>query len=521
MIKTIKDATGLFLFKTGNAVSGLFKTGNAVSGLFKTGKSALRAARILLPAALALSMLSGCGAKKADDGSIRLRWVTYGTSVPADLQEVIAAANAYSAEKIGVTVDLEIQPTEMLNLIMASGEYYDIVYTCNWLNSYDKNAAKGLFYDITELVQEATPALYETIGEYWEAALLNGRIYGVPTLKDMGAEMMFRLNADYFEGEKGMEIPEMMSFEDIEPYLAAYKEDFPYKYPLAMDKGGIPGFTNFLERIIGTFVFIPYEGEGSPKVLPLWECDELMNRYRLLHKWYEAGYIAPDASATDSTVSDKTIPVRFGVAWRGYQGYSNPADWGFQVKTSIYDGPYLSRASEQGAMLAICAACSEERAEAALKYIELLNTDRKFRDMLAYGIEGKHFEYLENGTVLMTDTGISRYTVALYPLGSVVNTSVQSVSRDFLADPDQWEKVFEGYREYAIRSRTNGFVYDQTRKEDIIAAVTAIYANYATDLLTGTSDPDVVIPKMRAEMEAAGIDELIEDIQSELDKHLG
>ena len=93
-----------------------------------------------------------------------------------------------------------------------------------------------------------------------------------------------------------------------------------------------------------------------------------------------------------------------------------------------------------------------------------------------------------------------------------MNASVESISRDIKADPDQWSKVYEGYREDAVRSRTGDFVYDQTGKADIIAAVTAIYANYSTDLSTGTADPDVVIPKMRSEMEAAGIGELIDDI---------
>ena len=68
--------------------------------------------------ALALMMsataaFSGCAGNN-DDGTIRLRWVSYCTAVPADMKEVIAAANKYSAEKIGVTVDLEVQPTEML-----------------------------------------------------------------------------------------------------------------------------------------------------------------------------------------------------------------------------------------------------------------------------------------------------------------------------------------------------------------------------------------------------------------------
>ena len=81
-----------------------------------------------------------------------------------------------------------------------------------------------------------------------------------------------------------------------------------------------------------------------------------------------------------------------------------------------------------------------------------------------------HFDYLENGTVLRTDTERERFTSTLFTTGSVINASVESVSEVFLADPDQWEKVYAGYKEYGIWSHTNGFVYDQTRKEDIIAA---------------------------------------------------
>ena len=368
---------------------------------------------ILLIAVLALSSLSGCTKIQDEkDGVTRLRWVVYGSAVPDDVDMIIKAANDYTREKIGVVVDLEIQPSEMINLIMASGEYYDMIYTCEWLNSYDTAASKNLFYDITDLVQTETPELYDIIGDYWECAKLGDRIYGVPTLKDMGSEMMYRLNSDYFEVQKGMTIPEFMSFEDIEPYLEAYKKDYPYKYPLAVTKGGIPGLVNFLERIVSNVVVIPYNSE-TPKAIPIWESEEMMKRWRLLHKWYTLAYIHPDASALESSGVDNDTPVRFGVAWRGYSGYSNPADWGFNVKTSIYDGPYISRATEQGAMIGICAGCDEKHAKAALKYIELLNTDRKFRDIYAYGIEGVHFNYLENGTVLRTQEGVDRYQVAL------------------------------------------------------------------------------------------------------------
>ena len=193
----------------------------------------------------------------------RLRWVTYSeTGAPLDAKEVIAAANACSEEKIGVTVNLEFQPTEKINLMMASGEYYDIVFTCSWVNDFDKNAEAGLYYDITDLVQKETPALYQSIGKYWDCAKINGRIMGIPILKNMGAQNMFRLNADYLEGQKGMEIPEEMDgLEALEPFLKAYKEDYPDKYPIAMDRGGPPGYMNFVEQIAGGIIVIPYDQE--------------------------------------------------------------------------------------------------------------------------------------------------------------------------------------------------------------------------------------------------------------------
>lgn len=473
-------------------------------------------------------LVTGCGAL-GEASSSRIRWVTYSVSgAPLDAREVIAEANAYSQEKIGVTADLEFQQSEKINLMMASGEYYDMVFTSGWFNSYDWNASNGMFYDITDLVKTETPALYESIGKYWDCAMIDGRIYGIPVLKDMGSEEMFRLNADYFEDEKGMEIPERMDgLESVEPYLKAYKEDYPDRYPLAMDKGGVPGFLNMVERVVDGIIVIPYPSADAqnqedevPQAMAFWDCEELMDRYRLLHRWYKAGYIHPDAATIDTSALDKSIPVRFGVAWKGYMGYSNPADWGFRVKTSTFEGPFLSRQSEQGAMIGICAACSKERAVQCLKYIELLSTDRHFRDILGYGLEGTHFDYLENGTVLQRQAGIDRYSVALYTTGSVVNASVASISREVLGDPDQWRKVFEGYETDGIYSQTHGFYYDLTRKEAIITALRAIYSDFATELRTGTSDPDQVIPKMKKRMEAAGIDEVLEDVQSQLDAWL-
>lgn len=74
---------------------------------------------------------------------------------------------------------------------------------------------------------------------------------------------MFRFNADYFEKEKGMDIPERMQFADVEKYLEAYKADHPDSYPLGVPDKGPAGLTNFMERIVGNIILIPYEGDKS------------------------------------------------------------------------------------------------------------------------------------------------------------------------------------------------------------------------------------------------------------------
>ncbi|MCR4923859.1 MAG: ABC transporter substrate-binding protein [Lachnospiraceae bacterium] len=448
-----------------------------------------------------------------------LKWVTYGSSVPLDVKEVLDAANRISAEKIGIVVDLEIQPSDKLNLMMASGESYDMVFASSWVNKFDERAESGMFYDITDIVKEETPDLYEIPGDYWDCTRLGDRIYGIPMLKDMGSECMFRLNADYFEGEKGMKIPERMEFKDIEPFLEAYKKDYHYRYPLEMSSGGVPGSWSSTEGIVDNIIVVPYEVKrNEAKAIAFWEAEDIMEQYRLLHSWYKLGYIHPDAATIDSTTGDTTIPVRFGMAWKGYMGYCNKERWGFNVKTTIYDGPYLSRNTQQGSIIGISAGCSEERVRDCLRYIELLYTDKDFRDVLAYGIEGKHFRYLENGTVLRTQTGSDRYSLGLYQTGPAISASVESPSESVLSDPDQWVEVYKEYEEEGIYSPVNGFVYDPSEFTNTISALRAIFNDYITGLRTGTSDPEEVVPKMKARMEAAGINELIDDVNKQLEE---
>ena len=179
----------------------------------------------------------------------------------------------------------------------------------------------------------------------------------------------------------------------------------------------------------------------------------------------------------------------------------------------------MSRATQQGSLIAINAATSEEKAKACLKYMELLYTDRAFRDLLAYGIEGEHFEYYED-TVIRTEDGNENYLMDNFVTGPAISASVVSAGKNLLADPDQWNKVYEGYKD-AKQSDTRGFSFDGESTEAERTAIYAIWTTHYSELVTGTIDPDVAMKEISEQMYAAGLQLVLDEAQRQLDEYLG
>ena len=518
-------------FRLGSAIS--YPAGIAAAACLLTVyfvKAGKKGGEKLIGILLILAMtvcLSSCGGdtKKtdlADAKPICLKWWVYlSSNVPTALDEVLRKANEISAEKIGVTVEMEFKNEDQFVQAMNDEEYYDMAFTCDWCNDFDENARAGKFYNITELVKNETPRLYEAVDPWWEIGMLGSRVYGVPMLKDLAAEVFFRLNSDYFEGEKGLEIPETMKFEELESYLEMWKKDHPDEYPLHMTQGGLSGMFQCHERIVGSYLVIPYSKAGTKdgtRIIPIWEDEEYMSMLRCLHRWYELGYINPDATETTEVPYSLLTPVRTGTAWTGYMGWCNPDTAGFNVKLSRFIGPNMSRATQQGALMAINSEAPEENVKAALRYLELLYTDREFRDLLAYGIEGKHFEYYE-GTVIRTQQGGDEYRLDNFVTGPATSATVVSASKEVLADKDQWKKVYKEY-EHAKMSDTQGFVFNGTYTKAMTDALNAVWEENRSALETGTADPDETMAAMKKQMEEIGLTRLQEEAQKQMDSYL-
>ena len=474
---------------------------------------------LILALILMMALTVGVGYAAAEEPVRKIIWWVYGDA-PIDTRLVMEKANAYSRERIGVEAELIFKTNEQFNADMSTDTYYDMTFTCDWCNSFAANAFDERFYDLTDLVPAAAPALYECIDPvYWEiAGSIGGRIYAVPTMKDMASEQYFRFDKDRYEAI-GFTIPETMEFRDLEPMLKAYKENYDDVYPLMLGKGGLTGMTNSSQWIVGSYLCSPYALAGTERentIIPFWEDSELMERYRLLHRWYTLGYINPDAATIDSIGPEIRAGVRSGSAWKGY--YSGYSSWaGINVEGSRYAGPNMSVATMRGAMNAVNAAASEEQAVACLKYLELLNTDREFRDILRFGVEGVHFNYVTNELGIRvaerTEQGLSNWSMDGFVTGSVKNASCTS---DSYYD---WDEIYEGYRDARV-STLGAFTFNRGDVEAECAACGAVMEKYTSGLLTGTLDIDAVLPEIQRELQIAGIEAVQAEAQRQLDAYL-
>ncbi|MBR1559274.1 MAG: DUF3502 domain-containing protein [Clostridia bacterium] len=460
----------------------------------------------------------------ADGGDVvNVVWALYSDSATlTDWPEVEAALNAYSAEKIGVTCEFRYMDRDTLNAAILDGHDFDIAFTCDWWNDFAKNVSAGNFLDLTDRLKDY-PALYETVVETaWAGTKVNGRVYAIPHMKDIGYEVFWILNSNYFLKEKGFEKDLDIAFDEIEPYLEAYKADHPDDYPLKIPATGLTSWQNALVDWLSMDILVglDWNAQGTEREhvvqcaleIPGWQ-----ERLRTMHRWFEKGYINPDAAELPSMPRPEAGVVQSGQGWFGAETV-----WANVIKEPVYiaryDGVYLSTSSIRGSMTAVSA--YSEHPDAALRLIELMNTDPWYRDTARYGIEGKHYIRNYDGTVIRTaegsaNVGVQAYTQGHYTLGSLEASLFPEVP----TDTHQWEKTMASYAD-ATLSAAMGFTPDLSEVAPECEALKAVIEEYRPRLYTGTDDPDAVIPEMLKRMEDAGLRKVIDEIQRQLDAFL-
>lgn len=491
------------------------------------------------------TVLSGCGennnsgnatppasVSKSDGASPatpELPEVTLRVFVPGAPQKDIGLINEeaskYLKEKINAKLELTIIDwgswPDKMNLKFASNETFDISWTANWDN-YVTRAQKGLYLPLNDLIDQYAPETKAILNPgLLKGGLINGKNYGLPVNKEIASTRGVLLNKALAE-KYGIDPGKIKTLEDLEPYLKTIKDNEPGVTPFLMNKdvnpiGNTLAFGNEVEFPLGlTDGGAAIEAAGdNMKVFNMFEDPRYKAELDLTRKWYEAGYINKDAA----TLQDFDGALKAG-QWFAFTDMLKP---GKDVEKTNSHGvpmvqveltePVISTGDTIGSVMTISA--TSPNPERAMMFLNLLYTDKYLVNLLAFGIEGKHYVKKSENVISFPDgvdpsaTGYNPGTAWMY--GNMFN--------DYLfnnEDPEKWAK-FKKFNSIAKESRILGFNFDVEPIKNEVTAFQNAYKEFSPALHTGAVDPNEVLPKFIEKMKAIGMDKVYAEVQRQID----
>jgi len=458
---------------------------------------------------LALVVFAAGGCKRSGSSGVpTLIWWQIGSTQPgfADDMKVI---NSYIQEKIGIRVDIRQaswgEAYNRFNTMLNAGEYFDILFVDE--GTYNRFASKGAFADITDLVKTEAPLLWESVPPIlWEGVKIRGRIFSVPTYKDSSRTGYYYWDHQLVE-KYNIDLNQS-GWNYLDQVFRRIKAgEGPRSYPFTLARTSNPWiFDNYDAMLTALFPMGVRIDDPERKVVITLEQPDIRETLKLMHSWYEAGIINPDANLVAETPKGRRFFM--AQAWPSVAAIYAAQEGIERFDPVRFYGPIYSTVSIQGSMNAVNLN-SKYKAE-ALKLLQLINTDTKLRDMLCYGIEGKHFNYVNNGKAVQRI--IVDWSLVNYQQGNYFIITPQAD-----VPPGYWDEV-RHQNETATSSVMLGFMMDVEPVLNDLTNCRTAWDKYAVDLMNGVSDPDVVLPKVIAELKANGLDRVMAEAQRQVDE---
>lgn len=472
----------------------------------------------IICAALVLSVLplAGCENKKKTEEAVSIKWYIP-LEKQSDIKLVNDEVNKITMEKLGVNIDMQLLDgaayKERMNMNMASGDDYDICWI-GYLNPFDNAVAKGGLMKLDELL-EKTPELKNSIPDYaWEQCKYKGDTYIVPNLQIASDTMAVFFKKELVE-KYNFDITTVRKTQDLEPFLQIIAENEPSIYPFSTGSG-VASFRSLDEKENrnGEALVVAVKDEATGKFVARDGLDyaDTKGRAKILWDWYQKGYIRKDIAS----VMDEGTDMRAGKyacwvsGWKPGIDAVNAKKYGYDVVSIKISPSYRSVNGASGAALAI--GRNSKHPEEAIKFIELLNTDKELYNLICFGIEEKHYKKLAENRVELVDN--SGYIPnACWKFGNQFNAYLLPGQ-----DDNVWEET-KKLNETAISNGLESFRFDKNSIKGILAKLDNVVNEYKV-VRQGNLDPDTYWDEYKKKLYDNGLQTYIDEYQKQLDEFL-
>ena len=331
----------------------------------------------------------------------------------------------------------------------------------------------------------------------------------------------------------------MHSWEDLGVYFQWIKDNKEGVYPWDADGNGSsysPQMSGGWQTshtgniaIEGFPVGLFYgESKDDPYTLSRYylEGDELVNFAKTMKSWADAGYWRTDvlnySGQQDALMKEGTSGARqhHTETWTGFRTDMEEAQPGSDLGFFFFGEEMNNLVSLNITHGAMAIAQTSKNPERALMVYDLLRNDPEIYRLMMYGIEGEMYTIDENGYMVRPE-GFDSTTDGVtfnWWWGRNDDLGLRDANRD-------WEAIdalYARYDEIAVDYPYGQVVFDLTNIQVYLDNISNVYNTYMPRICFGLmDDPEAYVAEFRTQLQNAGIETVMTEIQNQLDAVYG
>lgn len=438
----------------------------------------------------------------------------YLSKIPEDIELVENEINKITSEKIGVVVEIipltSSDASSTISMMEKEDRYFD-------LNTGGTSGYKSFIQLDSLLAQYGTDILDAFTEEELSWGQVDEKQYLIPTKRDYVHAMGVTMRKDILDKYE-IDASTIRSLEDLDrlyDFISVKEPQLKMTAPQGLNFSFLFRYSGWEELSTGVAIL----ADEPSTVVSLYETDEYEYLIRMIRGWYLKGYL-PDELNIQKFYSSQL--VKADKLFSYFQAYKPGIDVeesmssAHEMVTVCVSEPVMNNNSITTFLWGITSKCKYPIE--AMKLLNLLYSDSDVMNLLNYGIEGRHYEILDDGTIDYPEgvtAANSRYNPAVgWILPNQFITYVWHGN-----DLDLWEDIVE-FNNGAKRANSFGFYFDSSEVYEQTRNVVRLYYTYVQGLEMGLLDPDSILPVLREKLHEAGIDDIVASAQQQYEKWL-
>ena len=448
-------------------------------------------------------------------------------STQPDEERIEQKINEILEPELNAKLDIVVLPwasaSQQLQLMLSGDEKIDVFYTQATNAVQYMNA--GQIVDMSELIDKYGTNIKQIYGE--DIAKINqidGFVYGVPNQIERGSIPAVFMRKDLVE-KYNIDTAQIKEPKDLENIFATVKAGEPDMTMLySINDGDTPVTRLFRGDNLSdnNYLGVLMDQTNSTKLENFFATDWFKDTTTMLYNWYQKGYISQDAGT--NTENWRTV-CKAGNLFSLFFAYHPGTPVEFESSTGyefeivpFYNEPIINSSSYNGVTFSI--AQNSENPEKTMEVLDYIYGSSEIMNLLNWGEQDKDYviEDADNGVINFPE-GITSDNAG-YNLNLGWELPNQFIAYKWTgSDPKLWEKM-EEFNGSAKSSKAVGFLFDSSNYSSEIAALSNIVKQYSGALYSGSGDPDELIPELLEALDDAGINEVIQAKQEQLDAFL-